>query len=90
MSDARATSGVVKVFGVKLFTTTKVHFRAESFTMGTTASQLGKDLLSEYQVSVRGKVSKNKLYGYFRVEANGANEASSTVDVLQEGRLIKV
>lgn len=46
--------------GGKLFTTTKVHFRIDILEMGTTASQLGKDLLSEYQVSARRKSSKRK------------------------------
>lgn len=45
----------------KLFTTTKVHFPLQIINMGTTASQLGKDLLSEYQVSAQNKVSKSKL-----------------------------
>lgn len=35
--------------------------------MGTTASQLEKDLLSEYQVSAQSKVSKSKDYIVNRV-----------------------
>lgn len=40
----------------------KVQFGVENFDMGTTASQLSKESLSEYQVSPESKVSTGKLY----------------------------